>query len=136
MSCLKAERWALRTAFIIAALLVEPGESQTASPPPPPCSAFQSCDKCLQNARCLWCFSTNNCTDYPVSWLIPPSSLCQLSQARWGMCWINFEALIITLAVLAGIVLLAVTICCCYCCCCCCKKRQARGRVGDPMTMP
>uniref|UniRef100_A0A674MT65 PSI domain-containing protein n=1 Tax=Takifugu rubripes TaxID=31033 RepID=A0A674MT65_TAKRU len=88
------------------------------------CSAFTSCDDCLQYTRCFWCFSTNNCTYYPVSWLIPPSSLCPLSQARWGMCWINFEALVITLGVVAGIIVLAVTICCCYCCCCCMRRRS------------
>uniref|UniRef100_A0A674NNN2 PTTG1 interacting protein n=1 Tax=Takifugu rubripes TaxID=31033 RepID=A0A674NNN2_TAKRU len=93
-----------------------------------------SCQMCLfsvglrisryNSFECFWCFSTNNCTYYPVSWLIPPSSLCPLSQARWGMCWINFEALVITLGVVAGIIVLAVTICCCYCCCCCMRRRS------------
>ncbi|KAG8010364.1 Pituitary tumor-transforming gene 1 protein-interacting protein, partial [Nibea albiflora] len=42
---------------------------------------------CQADAMCLWCFTTNNCTEYPVSWLLPPASVCQLSQARWGVCW-------------------------------------------------
>ncbi|XP_056900434.1 pituitary tumor-transforming gene 1 protein-interacting protein-like [Takifugu flavidus] len=128
MGCLKADGLSLQTVFIIAVLLVGLGQSQTLSPPPTPCSAFTSCDDCLQYTRCFWCFSTNNCTYYPVSWLIPPSSLCPLSQARWGMCWINFEALVITLGVVAGIIVLAVTICCCYCCCCCMRRRSRRLR--------
>lgn len=56
--------------------------------------------------------------------VLPPSSLCQLSSARWGVCWVNFEALIITLSVLGGSVLLGVAICCC--CCCCPRKRSRR----------
>lgn len=43
--------------------------------------------------QCLWCLSTNNCTDYPVPWLLPPASLCPLSQARWGMCWSELASL-------------------------------------------
>lgn len=34
MSCLKVDRWALQTAFLIAALLVDLGESRNLSPPP------------------------------------------------------------------------------------------------------
>uniref|UniRef100_A0A3B4AEL5 Uncharacterized protein n=1 Tax=Periophthalmus magnuspinnatus TaxID=409849 RepID=A0A3B4AEL5_9GOBI len=42
---------------------------------------LESCNKCL------WCFATNNCTDYPVTWLFPPASVCKLADARWGVCW-------------------------------------------------
>ncbi|TKS81590.1 Pituitary tumor-transforming gene 1 protein-interacting protein [Collichthys lucidus] len=86
----------------------------------------ESLSHCLERTatfRCLWCFTTNNCTEYPVSWLLPPASVCQLSQARWGVCWLNFEALIIAMAVLGGTILIAIAVCCC--CCCCCKKRRA-----------
>jgi len=37
--------------------------------------------------QCLWCQTNNSCTDYPVSYVIPPASVCKLSQARWGVCW-------------------------------------------------
>uniref|UniRef100_A0A3B4AER6 Uncharacterized protein n=1 Tax=Periophthalmus magnuspinnatus TaxID=409849 RepID=A0A3B4AER6_9GOBI len=40
---------------------------------------------------CLWCFATNNCTDYPVTWLFPPASVCKLADARWGVCWLDRE---------------------------------------------
>uniref|UniRef100_A0A8D1KGE0 Pituitary tumor-transforming gene 1 protein-interacting protein n=1 Tax=Sus scrofa TaxID=9823 RepID=A0A8D1KGE0_PIG len=73
---------------------------------------------------CLWCNTNQACLDYPVTRVLPPSSLCQLSSARWGVCWVNFEALIITLSVLGGSVLLGVAICCC--CCCCPRKRSRR----------
>uniref|UniRef100_G3PMC5 PTTG1 interacting protein n=1 Tax=Gasterosteus aculeatus TaxID=69293 RepID=G3PMC5_GASAC len=78
------------------------------------CSSYKSCDQCAPNTKCLWCFTTNNCTDYPVSWLLPPPSLCQLSQARWGVCWLNFEGLIIALAVVGGAVLVSIVDLCIY----------------------
>nr|XP_043890574.1 pituitary tumor-transforming gene 1 protein-interacting protein [Solea senegalensis] len=110
-------------AAVLFVSIVSLGECQTTpSPPPTPCSAYKNCDTCAPNAKCLWCFSTNNCTDYPVSWLLPPASLCPLSQARWGVCWLNFEAFIITLGVIGGVILISIVICCC--CCCCCKKRH------------
>uniref|UniRef100_A0AAQ4RWC7 Pituitary tumor-transforming gene 1 protein-interacting protein-like n=1 Tax=Gasterosteus aculeatus aculeatus TaxID=481459 RepID=A0AAQ4RWC7_GASAC len=110
-------------AFVLFVSFVSRGECQT-TPPPTPCSSYKSCDQCAPNTKCLWCFTTNNCTDYPVSWLLPPPSLCQLSQARWGVCWLNFEGLIIALAVVGGAVLVSIVVCCC--CCCCCKKRRLR----------
>uniref|UniRef100_A0A673N4S0 Uncharacterized protein n=1 Tax=Sinocyclocheilus rhinocerous TaxID=307959 RepID=A0A673N4S0_9TELE len=36
---------------------------------------------------CLWCQTNSSCSDYPVSYVIPPASVCKLSQARWGVCW-------------------------------------------------
>ena len=37
--------------------------------------------------QCLWCGTGNGfCADYPVGDLIPRSSLCKLSDARWGTC--------------------------------------------------
>ncbi|XP_060937429.1 pituitary tumor-transforming gene 1 protein-interacting protein isoform X2 [Limanda limanda] len=95
--------------------------------PATPCAVYKNCDTCVPHARCLWCFSTNNCTEYPVRWLLPPASLCPLADARWGMCWLNFEALIITMAVIGGIILIGIMVFCCWCCrCCCCKKRGPR----------
>ncbi|XP_068426194.1 pituitary tumor-transforming gene 1 protein-interacting protein [Clinocottus analis] len=110
-------------AVVLCVSFVSPGDCQT-TPPPPPCSNYKNCDTCAPNAKCLWCFTTNNCTEYPVSWLLPPPSVCPLAQARWGACWLNFEYLIITFAVLAGIIFLSIIICCC--CCCFYKKRSAR----------
>ncbi|XP_032298997.1 pituitary tumor-transforming gene 1 protein-interacting protein-like isoform X2 [Coturnix japonica] len=92
----------------------------------PACSEFsqRSCEECLRNVSCLWCFTNNTCIDYPVRSILPPSSLCSLSNARWGVCWINFEALIIAIAVVAGIILVSIAVCCCYCCYC--RKRFKR----------
>lgn len=104
-------------AFVLMVSIVSFGECQT-TPPPSPCSSFTTCDTCVPHAKCLWCFSTNNCTEYPVRWLLPPASVCKLSEARWGVCWLNFEALIITFGVLGGVIILAITVCCCYCCYC------------------
>ncbi|XP_051263338.1 pituitary tumor-transforming gene 1 protein-interacting protein [Dicentrarchus labrax] len=117
--------WECLCAVVLCVSFVSQGECQTPTPPPPvPCSAYKNCDTCVPHAKCLWCITSNNCTEYPVSWLLPPASVCQLSQARWGVCWMNFEALIIALAVLGGTILIGIAVCCC--CCCCCKKSQSR----------
>ncbi|GLD48623.1 pituitary tumor-transforming gene 1 protein-interacting protein-like protein [Lates japonicus] len=127
MPSFSAERQTRTTSVFFAAVVlcvsfVSLAECQTTPPPATPCSAYKNCDTCVPHAKCLWCLTTNNCTDYPVSWLLPPASVCHLSQARWGVCWLNFEALIIALGVLGGTILISITICCC---CCCCKKRQS-----------
>ncbi|XP_059956362.1 pituitary tumor-transforming gene 1 protein-interacting protein [Mesoplodon densirostris] len=84
----------------------------------------RTCEECLKNVSCLWCNTDKACLDYPVTKILPPSSLCKLSSARWGVCWVNFEALIIALSVLGGALLLAVA--CCCCCCCCYGRRRSR----------
>uniref|UniRef100_UPI00358E9E57 pituitary tumor-transforming gene 1 protein-interacting protein-like n=1 Tax=Myxine glutinosa TaxID=7769 RepID=UPI00358E9E57 len=74
-----------------------------------------SCERCLKNVSCLWCFVDNSCKDYPTTRILPIHS-CPLSKARWGVCWVNFEALIIAMATMAGLILLSITLCCCCCC--------------------
>lgn len=83
-------------------------------------SRNSSCETCLKDAKCLWCKTNSKCVPYPTGDVLPKSSLCSLSEARWGVCWVNFEALIIAMGVIGGIILLAVLVC--ICCCCCCKK--------------
>ncbi|KAM6421995.1 pituitary tumor-transforming gene 1 protein-interacting protein-like [Rhynochetos jubatus] len=102
----------------------------TATVPPAPaqaCSVFsqRSCEECLKNVSCLWCYTNNTCIDYPVRSILPPTSLCSLSNARWGVCWMNFEALIIAIAVVAGLILVSIAACCCYCCYC--RRRSRSG---------
>ncbi|XP_061225024.1 pituitary tumor-transforming gene 1 protein-interacting protein-like [Neopsephotus bourkii] len=107
------------------------GLAQLSTPAPPApvqaCSEFsqKSCEECLKNVSCLWCYTNNTCVDYPVRSILPPSSLCSLSNARWGVCWINFEALIIAIAVVAGLILVSIAVCCCYCCYC--RRRSRSG---------
>ncbi|XP_074842343.1 PTTG1IP family member 2 isoform X4 [Carettochelys insculpta] len=88
------------------------------------CSDFslKSCEECLKNVSCLWCNTNNTCMDYPVRSVLPSS--CPLSDARWGVCWMNFEAFIIAIAVIAGLILLSIAVCCCYCCYC--RRRSRR----------
>ncbi|XP_061179997.1 pituitary tumor-transforming gene 1 protein-interacting protein-like [Saccostrea echinata] len=83
-------------------------------------SRNSSCDTCLKDAKCLWCKTNSKCVPYPTGDVLPKSSLCSLSEARWGVCWVNFEALIIAMGVIGGVIVLAITVC--ICCCCCCKK--------------
>ncbi|XP_061492535.1 pituitary tumor-transforming gene 1 protein-interacting protein [Rhineura floridana] len=82
----------------------------------------KTCEECLKNVTCLWCSSSKKCMEYPVRNILPPSSLCKLSSARWGVCWVNFEALIITMSVVGGTILIALCVCCCYCC----RKKKNR----------
>nr|XP_019963647.1 PREDICTED: pituitary tumor-transforming gene 1 protein-interacting protein-like [Paralichthys olivaceus] len=104
-------------------------EAQTPDPAPSPCASRSnsSCADCLQNVTCLWCGPTQQCLDYPVRNILPPSSVCPLTDARWGVCWVNFQVLIITMSVLAGILIIAVLVCCC----CCCKCERVGSKRED-----
>uniref|UniRef100_A0A3Q3JWE6 Uncharacterized protein n=1 Tax=Monopterus albus TaxID=43700 RepID=A0A3Q3JWE6_MONAL len=75
-----------------------------------------SCEQCLQHVECLWCITTNSCITLPT--ILPPHSLCPLNDARWGLCWMNFQTLIITLAVVGGVIIIALLVCL-FCCCKC-----------------
>ncbi|KAG7330720.1 hypothetical protein KOW79_004689 [Hemibagrus wyckioides] len=77
-----------------------------------------SCTECVSNITCLWCTQTRQCLDYPVKTVLPSHSLCPLNDARWGNCWVNFQALIITMCVIGGVIIISVLICC-FCCCKC-----------------
>ncbi|CAL9690307.1 unnamed protein product [Knipowitschia caucasica] len=99
--------------------------AQTPTPPPTsstPCATKTNttCGECLQNVTCLWCEQTQQCIDYPVRNIFPPRSVCPLNDARWGVCWVNFQVLIITMSVLAGVLLISILVCCL--CCCKCEK--------------
>ena len=50
-------------------------------------SAFTRLMPCHRLLQCLWCNTDKACLDYPVTKILPPSSLCKLSSARWGVCW-------------------------------------------------
>ncbi|KAL5006515.1 hypothetical protein ScPMuIL_015321 [Solemya velum] len=76
----------------------------------------------LESAKCLWCGSKSLCVLYPAGDVLPKTSLCPLDEARWGVCWLNFEALIISMSVIGGALILALVIC--ICCCCCCKGKK------------
>ncbi|CAC5367292.1 Pituitary tumor-transforming gene 1 protein-interacting protein [Mytilus coruscus] len=88
-----------------------------------------SCEECLKLAKCLYCKSNGQCTPYPVGKVLPPSSVCKLDHARWGVCWLNFEALIISMGVIGGLIIMVVTVC--ICCCCCCKDNKKKYAKED-----
>uniref|UniRef100_A0A8C3NCN3 PTTG1 interacting protein n=1 Tax=Geospiza parvula TaxID=87175 RepID=A0A8C3NCN3_GEOPR len=87
----------------------------------------RSCEECLKNVTCLWCASSRRCMEYPVRRILPPADLCELRSARWGVCWVNFEALIIAMSVVGGTLLIMLGVCCC---CCCCKKKSKKQVLG------
>ncbi|XP_046369636.1 pituitary tumor-transforming gene 1 protein-interacting protein-like isoform X2 [Haliotis rufescens] len=77
-----------------------------------------SCDECIKAAksRCFYCYADHSCQLYPLGDIVPQH--CDLSKARWGVCWVNFEALIIAMSVIGGLIILTITCCCIRCCCC------------------
>ncbi|XP_056283101.1 PTTG1 interacting protein a [Pseudoliparis swirei] len=77
-----------------------------------------NCQDCLKNVTCLWCITNKRCITYPVKTILPPHALCPLYDARWGLCWMNFQTLIITLSVFGGILIIAFLVCL-FCCCKC-----------------
>lgn len=84
-----------------------------------------TCEDCLkEGASCLWCNTGKKCLDYPVKHVIPTSDDCALSAARWGVCWLNFEAMIISCSIIGGLLLISITLCMCKCCGCCCFKKN------------
>lgn len=88
-----------------------------------------SCDECLKLSKCLYCKTNGKCMLYPTGNVLPPPHICALDEARWGVCWLNFEALIISMAVIGGIIILSLTIC--ICCCCCCKNNKKKYEKED-----
>ncbi|XP_042527586.1 pituitary tumor-transforming gene 1 protein-interacting protein [Dipodomys spectabilis] len=119
----RTPRWGLRLggAALFLLLLLEAAAQDA---PGAGCSqnTNRSCEECLKNVSCLWCNTNKACVEYPARKILPPSSLCELSSARWGVCWVNFEALIIVMSVLGGSILLSIVVCCC----CCCRKKKGR----------
>ncbi|XP_072538982.1 PTTG1 interacting protein a [Salminus brasiliensis] len=77
-----------------------------------------NCEHCLENTSCLWCIKTKSCLTYPVKNILPPQSLCPLNDARWGLCSMNFQILIITVSVVVGVLIIAFFVCL-FCCCKC-----------------
>lgn len=89
------------------------------------CPLFNgSCEKCVKSPKCLYCFQDNTCKPYPVGSILPSSSVCPLNKARWSKCFINFEALLIAMGVVAG--LLLIFFCTCIYCCCCRKSDRLK----------
>lgn len=84
-----------------------------------------SCDECLKNVSCMWCNNPQKCMVYPIKNVLPSTKDCALSQARWGVCWLNFEAMIISVSVIGGVLLIGITLCCCKCCGCCCFSNNS-----------
>ncbi|XP_036370661.1 pituitary tumor-transforming gene 1 protein-interacting protein isoform X2 [Octopus sinensis] len=95
----------------------------TSEPPSKYCPMFnKSCEKCVLSVKCIYCYVDETCKPYPVGHVLPKSSQCPFSKTRWSNCLINFEALLISMGVIAGLCLFS-CILCIYCCCCRKSKR-------------
>ncbi|XP_040917328.1 PTTG1 interacting protein a [Toxotes jaculatrix] len=109
--------------ILLPALLLVFGLATVFAQSPAPGQACEekngtTCEDCLKNVTCLWCIKTKSCITYPVRTILPPHALCPLNDARWGLCWMNFQILIITLAVIGGVIIIAFLVCL-FCCCKC-----------------
>lgn len=56
-------------------------------------SRSTSCETCLKNVTCLWCNNPKKCIVYPTNHILPSSSDCGLSAARWGVCWCKLQVI-------------------------------------------
>jgi len=100
------------------------------------CGKTSSCEECvdLQKYQCMWCGEgEGRCMHYPIKHIWPKTEDCKWTEARWGVCWLDFRALVIALGVIGSI--LFITFCCCLvrfctcvkdlihiiCCCGCCN---------------
>jgi hypothetical protein len=102
--------------------------SKTTLSPEQECARLSSnCDSCVENKKCFYCYSNNSCKLYPDRKILPSSDDCTLSEARWGVCWLNFEALIISVSVIGGVLIFTAS-CCIYCCCCRNRDRKREER--------
>ncbi|XP_043242930.1 pituitary tumor-transforming gene 1 protein-interacting protein-like isoform X2 [Amphibalanus amphitrite] len=87
----------------------------------------KDCHACLQFAQCYYCTSSKKCAYNPVNSFLPKASDCSLADVRWGTCWVNFLALIISLVVIVLVIALSIG-CWCHCWC---KRRRTRSVERD-----
>jgi len=100
------------------------------------CEALNaSCDVCIKNVTCMWCNDPPNCMVYPVKNILPSTKDCALNKARWGVCWLNFEALIISMSVIGGVLIIGITLCFCKCCGCCCFSGNSKKYAEEQRRM-
>uniref|UniRef100_H2YMW4 PSI domain-containing protein n=1 Tax=Ciona savignyi TaxID=51511 RepID=H2YMW4_CIOSA len=79
------------------------------------CKKWKTCEECVSitsgNYQCLWCKKGDKCSHYPYKHIVPQSSECDWENARWGVCWVDFRAMVITVSIIGAVLLIA--ICCC-----------------------
>jgi len=114
--------------LIAVCMMSVPVHADDPTPKPDNCTQLSntSCQECIKNVECLWCNTNNTCAPYPYKNVLPPASLCSLGAARWGVCWLNFEAMIIGVSVVGGILIISITLIFCKCCGCCCFSKSGQ----------
>lgn len=93
------------------------GDNTTTMAPELVCQhSNSSCEHCVKESNCYYCYSTGQCLYYPFAHGFPSPQECDMGEVRWAVCWFNFKAVIISLSVMAGILFVCLTLCV-YCCC-------------------
>jgi len=90
-------------------------------------NAGSSCEDCVKVAECYYCTTTEKCEHYPYKHVFPSPKECDMGDVRWGVCWFNFKAMVISMAVIGGVLLISLTICIC----CCCRRRNRSKLVQE-----
>ncbi|XP_022249775.1 pituitary tumor-transforming gene 1 protein-interacting protein-like [Limulus polyphemus] len=77
-----------------------------------------SCHTCVKaSPKCYYCYKNKQCLFVTYEDLVSHLEECgTLENIAWGTCIINFEALVISMSVLGGIIFLGIAISCCCCC--------------------
>ena len=89
------------------------------------CKKLNSCEDCVRNSACYYCYPTKTCDEYPYKSLKPYDKCGGLKDMAWKTCLVDFKVLIIVLSSVGGGLLLISIICCC---CLCKKVRRAQLR--------
>merc|ERR1719354_59322 len=108
------------------------------------CESKHTCEDCvsIHNYQCFWCSSTGNCTYQHTPKVLPSTDDCNWKDKRWVVCWLDYRALVICIAVIGGVTLIMVLCClvrlctcikdCFYLICCCecfnCSARASERR--------
>jgi len=75
-----------------------------------------TCEECVSKTSCFYCFKSKECLVYDDSIFSSPHGCDGLSQASWGLCFLNMQQLFITIGVTSGLILISFICCCCKCC--------------------
>lgn len=86
-----------------------------------------TCDTCIENSDCLFCKETNKCIKLVFDGLYPTG--CPLSKARWSVCFLDLQALIISVSVIGTVILIVIFSAICYCCNATCRT-VTNHRIG------
>uniref|UniRef100_T1JCW5 PSI domain-containing protein n=1 Tax=Strigamia maritima TaxID=126957 RepID=T1JCW5_STRMM len=97
-----------------------PVTTSTMSPEQMCLNSSATCKECVRITACYYCERTKMCAYYPYKHVFPNPEACDMGDVRWGVCWFNFKAMVISMGVIGAILIISLI----TCICCCCRKRR------------